>query len=77
MCMLIGYPTLKLFDHGPKVKLASELLAKHGSKLKPTEDFSLAMSSAVSSFQRKHGLEITGIIDKKTWKQLKKKHKVI
>jgi peptidoglycan hydrolase-like protein with peptidoglycan-binding domain len=75
MCLLIGYPALKLYDRGPKVKLASELLAKHGSTLKPTEHFTLAMRSAVLAFQRKHDLEKTGIIDKKTWKALKKKHR--
>ena len=75
MCMLIGYPELKLFDRGQKVMLASQLLANHGSSLKPTYEFTIAMRSAVMAFQKKHDLEKTGIIDKKTWKCLKKKHK--
>jgi peptidoglycan hydrolase-like protein with peptidoglycan-binding domain len=74
MCLLIGYPRLQLFDRGPKVKLASELLAKHGSKIKPTEEFTLAMRSAVIAFQKKHGLEYTAEIDKATWRALKSKH---
>ena len=64
---------LKLHDIGKKVLKASELLAKHGSSLKPTEEFTLAMRSAVTAFQKKHNLDKTGIIDKKTWRELKKK----
>lgn len=75
MCMLIGYPVLKLWDKGPKVLKASELLAKHGSKIKPTDSFDLAMRSAVIAFQKKHDLEPNAIIDKSTWRALKKKHK--
>lgn len=76
MCMFNRYPELKLFDKGPKVRLASELLSQHGSKLQPTDEFSIAMLSSVKGFQKKHGMSMTGTIDKKTWKQLKKKHKV-
>lgn len=75
MCLFKRNSELKLFDQGKKVLKASELLAKHGSSLKPTEEFTLAMRSAVIAFQKKHDLNKTGIIDKKTWKALKKKHK--
>lgn len=75
MCLFAKKPTLKLFDRGPKVMEASKLLANHGSSLKPTYEFTLAMRSSVMAFQRKHELEVTGVIDKKTWKALKKKHK--
>jgi peptidoglycan hydrolase-like protein with peptidoglycan-binding domain len=71
---LFGWKDLKLFDVGPNVKKASILLANHGSSLKPTEEFTLAMRSAVKAFQKKHDLEQTGVIDKKTWRALKKKH---
>ena len=71
---LFGWKNLQLFDIGKKVKEASIMLAKHGSNIKPTEEFTLGMRSAVKSFQKKHNLEQTGIIDKKTWKALKKKH---
>lgn len=74
MCLFVRYPTLKLFDKGPKVSKIAELLKKHGSSLKPTEEFTLAMRSAVISFQKKHSLEPTGVVDKNTWKALKKKH---
>jgi peptidoglycan hydrolase-like protein with peptidoglycan-binding domain len=76
MCLLIGYPELKLFDRGPKVMEASKLLAKHGSTLKPTYEFTVAMRSALLAFKKKHSLDPTPVVDKKTWRQLKKKHKV-
>lgn len=75
MCILFGCKTLKLHDRGPKVRKASELLAKHGSSIKPTDEFTIAMRSAVKAFQKKHGLELTCEVDKPTWKALKKKHK--
>lgn len=75
MCMLLFCPTLKLHDKGPKVKKAAELLSKHGSSLKPTEEFTVAMRSAVGAFQKKHGIPVTYCVDKPTWKALKKQHK--
>lgn len=74
MCLVIGWKDLKLYDKGPKVLKCSQLLAKHGSSLKSTDDFTLAMRSAVMAFQKRHNLEKTGIIDKKTYKALKAKH---
>ena len=70
---LTFFKELKLFDVGNKVKRASIMLGKHGSSLKPTEEFTLAMRSAVIAFQKKHNLEATGRIDVKTWRALKKK----
>ena len=74
-CLFNIYPTLKLNDKGPKVLKASELLAKHGSSLKPTEEFTLAMRNAVGAFQKRHEIPVTYCVDKPTWKALKKKHK--
>jgi peptidoglycan hydrolase-like protein with peptidoglycan-binding domain len=75
MCLFNRYPVLRLYDRGPKVREASLLLAKHGSSLKPTDCFSIAMRSAVMAFQKKHGLMQIPMVDKATWKALKKKHK--
>lgn len=75
MCLFNRYPELKIHDRGPKVLEASKLLAKHGSNLKETNYFSIAMRSSVLAFQKKHDLEQTAKIDKATWKALKKRHK--
>ena len=72
LLQVLRWKDLKIFDTGDKVKEASILLAKHGSSLKPTEEFTIAMRSAVKAFQKKQGLEQTGIINKKTWKALHK-----
>ena len=69
----IFFKNLKLYSAGKKVQKASILLANHGSKLKPTSEFSLAMRSAVMAFQRKNGLEVTGVIDWTTWCKLTSK----
>lgn len=75
MCWFKRSPTLQLHDQGPDVLEASKSLQKHGSKLKETDIFTLAMRSAVISFQKKHDIEPTGVIDKQTWKALRKKHR--
>ena len=54
------YKELKLDSVGKKVLKASELLAKHGSKLKPTNTFTLAMRSAVVAFQKKKWIRSNG-----------------
>ena len=73
MCWFKRSPELKLNDKGYDVLEASRLLRAHGSKMRETMHFSIAMRSAVVSFQKKYNLEPTGIIDKKTWKALRKK----
>ena len=75
MCIFARYQELHLFDRGPHVLEVSKLLAYHGSKLQETDYYSIAMLSAVYSFKKKHGLEKSDIIDKKTWKALRKKHR--
>lgn len=71
------FKTLMLNDVSVDVKKASTLLGKHGSKIQPTNVFTIGMRSAVVAFQKKHNLKPTGIIDKKTWDKLNLKPPVI
>ena len=61
---------LKMKDSGPAVQYMALWLAQKGSSLKPTSVFHIGMRSAVVSFQKKNGLKVTGVIDKKTWMKL-------
>lgn len=67
---ILKFKPIKLNDKGAAVKEAAKLLAKAGSSIKPTEEFNVGMRSAVCAFQKKNGLPVTGIIDKKTWDKL-------
>lgn len=69
----IFFKNMKLYSKGKKVQKASVLLANHGSKLKQTSEYTVAMVSAVMAFQRRNGLEVTGVIDWKTWCKLTSK----
>lgn len=68
-----SFKPLKINDEGPRVQEVSEMLRKHGSNIKVSNVFSIGMNNAVRNFQRKNGLEVTGVVDKLTWKALKKK----
>ncbi len=61
---------MELGDKGPNVKKAQEMLHKVGSTIKVTGEFTIGMMSAIRSFQKKNGLAVTGIINKKTWDKL-------
>ncbi len=67
---------IKIKDQGKRVGEISKMLSKHGSKIKYTEIYTIGLQSAVISFQKKHGLEPTGVVDKTTWKALRKKIKM-
>ena len=41
-----------------------------GSTIKPVKTYTIGMFSAVKAFQKKNGLAVTGIVDKKTWDKL-------
>lgn len=58
--------------HGPEVLYMCIQLQKKGSSIKLTDKFHIGMHSAVSSFQSKNKLKVTGIVDKKTWDKLSK-----
>lgn len=68
--MAVKFKELVLNSEGKDVLEASKLLAKSGSSLKPTSKFNIGMLSAVRSFQKKHKLAVTGIINKTTWNKL-------
>lgn len=62
--------TIKMGDSGAKVEEAQLLLKKAGSKIQVNGEFGIGMMSAVKSFQKKHDLKVTGIIDLMTWEKL-------
>ena len=65
---------LKYGDEGIEVLEVQGLLRASGSSISLTGQYSVAMISAVRSFQKKNGLDITGKVDKKTYKLLRKQN---
>lgn len=65
---------LKYGDEGVDVLEVQGLLREVGSSIALTGQYSVAMISAVRSFQKKNGLEVTGKVDKTTYKLLKKQN---
>lgn len=61
---------MELGDKGPNVKRVQEMLRKTGSAVQASGEFTIGMLSAVRSFQKKNGLAVTGIVNKKTWDKL-------
>lgn len=57
-------------EKSDRVKKAQKLLAKAGSSIKPNGVYSIGMVTAVRAFQKKHNLEVTGVIDAKTMNKL-------
>jgi len=69
----VKYQTLRQGYRGNDVKYMQELLLKAGEKLPKygaDGSFGLETKRAVQSFQRKHDLEIDGIVGKQTWAKL-------
>ena len=64
------FTALEYGDTGAVVKEAQLMLAKTGSTIKPNGVFTIGMVSAVKAFQRKNGLNVTGVINAETWKKL-------
>ena len=63
-------PTLELFDSGPWVKRAQELLVRAGFDLGPSGPdgvFGDRTASAVSAFRQTHGLRQVPVISRGTW----------
>ncbi len=62
---------LKYGDENEDVLEAQKLLKKAGSAIQESGKFTIGMVTAVKSFQKKNGLEVTGKIDSKTMKKLR------
>ena len=68
----VTYPELKRGSEGELVMQVQDLLSKAGSKIKIDGVFGIGTYSAVKCFQKKNGLDVTGVVDKKTWTKLMK-----
>lgn len=55
---------------GKEVNEIQKQLVLAGSTIKPVKAYTIGMFSAVKAFQKKNGLAVTGIVDKKTWDKL-------
>lgn len=62
---------MKYGDENLDVLEAQKLLKAAGSTIKPNGKFTIGMTTAVKSFQKKNGLAVTGTIDTKTMNKLK------
>lgn len=66
---IIGVP-LAYGASGEKVEEAQKALQAAGSGIQVNGKYTIGMRTAVKSFQKKHGLAVTGIIDLLTWEAL-------
>lgn len=74
MCIFFSNSKIvKLKDEGKIVEKITKMLQNHGSSIKITDKYTIGVKSAVTSFQKKHDLIPSGVVDKGTWKALKKK----
>lgn len=72
----ITYPTLRYGSEGDLVVQLQQLLSRWGSKVKTDGKYTIGTLSAVKNYQKKNGLEVTGVCDEKTWQALMKVAKV-
>lgn len=68
--MVVKFIKMVYGEKSDRVKKAQKLLAKAGSSIKPNGVYSIGMVTAVKAFQKKHKLEVTGVIDAKTMNKL-------
>lgn len=68
--MAVVFKPIKLGAKGKAVSDIQKLLQKAGSTIKVNGEFGIGMLSAVKSFQKKNGLKVTGVVDKKTLDKL-------
>jgi len=66
------YPDLKCGDKGEVVTQLQDFLVRDGSKVKIDGVYGPGTQSAVRAFQNRHGLPVTGAVNKKTWNELLK-----
>ena len=67
------YPTIKEKDSGEIVVQLQLFLSRCGSNVKVDGQFNVGTRNAVRAFQKKQGLEVTGVVDSKTWLKLLEK----
>jgi hypothetical protein len=60
-------PVLKLGDKGESVKILQNLLVKWGCPTSTDGDFGPKTENALKAYQKKVGLQETGIVNAKTW----------
>ncbi|MDF5715536.1 MAG: peptidoglycan-binding domain-containing protein [Rhizonema sp. NSF051] len=64
-------PTLRLGDNGEAVRLIQQLLVNfHGFSIQFNANFTQETQNAVKDFQGSHRLQVTGIVDRLTWRAL-------
>ena len=68
----VKHSTLRRGAKGEEVKELQTILAKDGSSLEIDGIFGIGTLSAVKSFQKRHGLDVDGIVGPKTWAELLK-----
>ena len=71
MCKSIQFGAAKYYSEKNVLK-AQKWLQNTGSSIKLNGRFTIGMTTALCSYQRKKGLPTTGELDKVTWKTLKK-----
>ena len=71
-----GSLPLRFDDRGPAVATAQERLMWLGYELSENSQakqlFGITMRRAVKAFQAKNGLEVTGVVDRRTWRTLER-----
>ena len=68
--MVAKFIPMRYGEESDRIIKAQKLLQKAGSKIKANGVYSIGMVTAVKSFQKKHGLNETGVIDAKTMNKL-------
>lgn len=66
----VAWPVVQRGDAGLNVRAVQSLLREHGSSVPITGHFRFGTLQAVRHFQKRHGIEVTGKVDKATWPDL-------
>ena len=70
MSMIVSYPRLRECVSGEIVIQLQDLLAKAGSNIQIDGKFGLGTRNAVRAFQKRYGLDVTGVVENDTWIKL-------
>ncbi|MGB3295279.1 MAG: peptidoglycan-binding protein [Phormidesmis sp.] len=66
----VGLPVLSVGSAGTEVLAVQQVIAKVGIQLPQSSQFDLATAKAVSAYQRRLGLPITGVVGPRTWDRI-------